>query len=950
METEPSSDRIDSLPLVDLRLLSQPELYTLSLSGATHRHRLRNDDFVIPKIDRSNFNESAGSRKQTYSKLRLNKRKQNFAVPGSSSLHIPLHIPEPVDLENSQIIYLLQQLFGVEPLRNAPRRDRGDVADLQLVPVPVDFKQPPQESATFQNLPIDVVDSSQRKRKRGRPRKNENSVSLFEEETRKVRGEGRTVAAVNEREFVMDVDGLDNDPFGEELKRRTEGLETERQLLEYLETLNGEWASQRKKRRIVPASDLGDLLPVGWKIIITLLRRAGRASVVCRRYVRLNTSHVTKHCMTAVSHGFGCETGTTVSTPRCNVTFCHGVLLLCSALVPSGHQFESCKEASAYLLSVSGVQDKGHLKFSYTDDGALQLSSSMNMASESSVGHVPTSDTKTDANTSYLSLAGASIHSSHEKQPPISSSIGSENFNGDLALGCKLGDGTSGDFRGPDHLTEDKQLLEANKNDGNSVQRCSHMEDRVCNLCSEKLVGAIESTDAACNLYIPLVFSTPFSNNSIDNGQISEDINAATCIKGGINNFSIEDRNTGFVQTFHNENEQAHVDSSGLGLSMKLEENTQKVSFQSSILAPNSEGEIFAGKNLEDRYPISSQVNMDIRDGEAINSDQQPSICSTDQAEIKDVSTDVKLQSRYEGCSLVSSHSELKHTSISNMDRTQTSELKDSAEENIFDSDLFSSSIDERACVHSGYISNVSFSSCTQDASEYGGFDFASDLKLTKDVSDNHIFSNEEAVTRCLQERSSLNDQNSMMDNLLHRSSQSNLFALTANQHASAFHDNVNNICDGTFDALKAVDAGYMEPQLGIVSCSNITLDAYTTASIMRRNSQECVSVPHGGSILNFEKKSDDGVNKANKSCLPEKAQNEVEIFQTDSMDSAGHAGGFSVPERLKEYIPEVGSRGWISRKLADGPTILLPSSNPDLCEKNIRRSSAEKLYERVVS
>lgn len=49
---------------------------------------------------------------------------------------------------------------------------------------------------------------------------------------------------------------------------------------------------------------------------------------------------------------------------------------------PDGHQFESCKEASAYLLSVSGVQDRSHLKSSYTD-GAQQLSSSMNRASES---------------------------------------------------------------------------------------------------------------------------------------------------------------------------------------------------------------------------------------------------------------------------------------------------------------------------------------------------------------------------------------------------------------------------------------------------------------------------------------------------------------------------------------------------------------------------------------
>jgi len=282
-EAEPSSNHIDSLPLVDLRLMSQPELYTLSISAATHRHRRASDnDSVIPKIDRSNFNESAGSRKQTYSKLRLNKRKQNSAVPASSSYHIP----EPVDQENSQIISLLQQLFGVEPLRNALRPDRGDAVDRQLFPVHVEFKQPPPVSVAFQNVPIDVIDASNRKRKRGRPRKNDNSVSVFEEETKKVNEEASAVVTVNERGFGMDADGLDYDPFGEELKRRTEGLETEPLLLEFLETLNGEWASQRKKRRIVQASDLGDLLPTGWKIVITLLRRAGRASVVCRRYVR----------------------------------------------------------------------------------------------------------------------------------------------------------------------------------------------------------------------------------------------------------------------------------------------------------------------------------------------------------------------------------------------------------------------------------------------------------------------------------------------------------------------------------------------------------------------------------------------------------------------------------------------------------------------------------------
>lgn len=775
----------------------------------------------------------------------------------------------------------MQQLFGVEPLRNV-------VEDRRLVPVPVEFKQAPPHSATFLNVPLDVVDGSQQKRKRGRPRKNENSVTVFVEEPWKVNlnrssgngegnsgvvignekgPEGNAVIIDNQKGFdgntaalgngkgfegnavamsdnkgfeanivatvkapVVDAVGLDEDPFGDELKRRTQGLETETQVLEFLETLNGEWASRRKKRRIVPASDVGNLLPMGWKIVITLMRRAGRASAVCRRYVS-----------------------------------------------PGGHQFESYREVSAYLLSVSGVQDRSELKSSYTD-GAQQLSSSVNMASESSVGHVPTGDKKAYANACYFSLAGASIHSSQENQAPISSLVGSENFHSDLALGCKLGDTAGGAFRDVDHQTEDKQLLEADKNDENSVQGCSHVEDRVCNVHSEKLVGAIEASDTACNLYIPLVFSTSFSNNNSDTGQFSDEINAATNIKGGgISNVDSQDRNTGCYETVPCENEQVHVDNNGLGLSVNLvEDDIQKMSLESSMLAPNSEGKIFADENLEDRHVSSSLEDMEIRDEKAIKDDKQQIICSRDQAEIKDVSANVKLQSSSEGCSLVSSQNELEHTSISHIDKTQTSMLKDSAEENIFDSDLFSSSIDERTCIHSGYVSNVSFSSCTQDASEYGGFDFASDLKLTKDVSDSHILSNEGDVTRCLQERSTLNDQNSMMD----ISSQSNLLAQTGNQHPSDFHDNVNNISDGTFDALKAVDAGCMEPQLGIVSCSNLAVDAYTTASIMQGKSHGCVSVPLGGSILNFEKQSDDGVHKANKSCLPDKAQN----FQTDSM------------------------------------------------------------------
>ncbi|XP_061345942.1 uncharacterized protein LOC133291657 [Gastrolobium bilobum] len=729
---ESSNDQIQSLPLIDLRLLSQSELYTLSLSAATHLHRRSDDDSVIPKIDRSVFNESAGSRKQTFSRLRLAPRnKQNSSVPASSSFHIPLRIPEPVDEENSQIIALLQQLFGVESLRNAKRHDDDD----RLVPVQVEFKQPSPESAVFpyQNIPIDVVNSDQRKRKRGRPRKKENSETLLEEEPRKVDedgdGDGKAVAMVNERGFVADAVRLadSGDPFGEELKRRTQGLETESQLLEFLESLNGEWGSQRKKRRIIQASYLGDLLPTGWKIVLCLMRRAGRASVVCRRYVS-----------------------------------------------PDGHQFESYKEVSEYLLSFFGVQDISHLKSNYTD-GSQKFSSNINMASESqSVGRVPTGDMKTDANSS-LCLASTSMNSHDEKQATISSSIGSEklntadgNLNSDLALGFKLGDTTSGAFGDLDHQTEDKQPLNAERNDANSVQGHSLAEDRVCNVSNENFVGAIEASDGACNLYIPLVFTTPFPYNNSGICQFSDERNAVTCIKSGMSNFAGQDRNNGCFGTAPCGNEQAHLDNNGLGISQRfLEEHIHKKGFESSMPAPNSEGKIFAGNNLEDRHLISSLKDMEMDDGKPVEDEKQKIISSRDQSEIKDISTNVKLQSSSEGCSLVPSQNELKYTSINSTDRTKTSMLKDSA---------------VGTCILSGSINNVSSSACTQDASESGGVDVAPNLKVAKDVCDNHIPPNVEVVTSYLQERNSSNDQNCKIDNLLHISSESNLLTPTGNQ------------------------------------------------------------------------------------------------------------------------------------------------------------------------
>ena len=336
--------RIETLPLIDLRLLSQSELFSLSLcsSSSSNASSLSssndNDDVLIPKIDRSVFNESAGSRKQTYSRLRLAPRKPQSPSSTSSS---PFFLPRQIDEENSQIISLLKQLFASEthnhdlvPFRVEYEPSLPDPSTEGLQNVRIEYEPsllPDSSNAGFQSVPIDVIGGGgggEMKRKRGRPRKNE--VMMIERkvevlpivpvnvgvssEGNKKRKRGRPRkddkcrkderkkerdvnvveerVMVNEKGDVVDVAALGNveDLYGEELKRRTEGLQTKDELLGFLSGLNGEWMSWRKNRRIVPASVIRDVLPRGWKLMLSIKKKAGYVWLHCRRYIRLSIS------------------------------------------------------------------------------------------------------------------------------------------------------------------------------------------------------------------------------------------------------------------------------------------------------------------------------------------------------------------------------------------------------------------------------------------------------------------------------------------------------------------------------------------------------------------------------------------------------------------------------------------------------------------------------------
>ncbi|XP_017971090.1 PREDICTED: uncharacterized protein LOC18608269 isoform X1 [Theobroma cacao] len=331
---------LDSLPFVDLTTLTQSELLSLSLCSPTSFDLHRSDNLVIPSIDRSIFNESAGSRRQTFSRPSPNNHHSSHHHPLRHRLPGLLPSPKPPPpfpplqdpeaLENRSIISSLKV-----SLKSHPEFHH------------LDFTSPPSSPRdamvsygirdTMVNFEIKDAMVSLGKRKRGRKPKVQAGTS----------GEARErgLEIMNKNGVAVDLEALGglDDPYGEELKRRTEGMAgNEEALFGFMRDLGGQWCSRRRKRRIVDASILGDALPVGWKLLLGLKRREGRASVYCRRY-----------------------------------------------LSPGGRQFVSCKELTAYLQSYFGGLHDAHLTMDKDGDIAQQVHQ---MVSENQGGTVQKED------------------------------------------------------------------------------------------------------------------------------------------------------------------------------------------------------------------------------------------------------------------------------------------------------------------------------------------------------------------------------------------------------------------------------------------------------------------------------------------------------------------------------------------------------------------------------
>ncbi|KAL2460424.1 Uncharacterized protein Adt_43844 [Abeliophyllum distichum] len=292
--------KTESLTYIDITQLSQSDLQALSLCSESAFDLHRTDDLVTPDIDRTLFNESAGSRRQAYSGLRHPHHRSHSRLPGlHPALKTHHHSHPSDDPVNHSIIHFLKHFLNGNHDPPPPPPPPPLPAQAELLPPPANG--PGLGLIRLQEKFKIKLHGGENKRKKVRRNRNSNKKRLLEN------GVGMELQKVNVKGEVVDFENLEkngDELYSEELRRRTMGMDTEEGVLGFLSGLEGQWCSRRKKRKYVDAGAFGDALPIGWKLLLGLRRRDFRVSVYCRRCIS-----------------------------------------------PTGQQFISCKEATSFLRS-----------------------------------------------------------------------------------------------------------------------------------------------------------------------------------------------------------------------------------------------------------------------------------------------------------------------------------------------------------------------------------------------------------------------------------------------------------------------------------------------------------------------------------------------------------------------------------------------------------------------
>ncbi|KAF8109918.1 hypothetical protein N665_0089s0037 [Sinapis alba] len=337
-----SGDRLsaESLALIDTRLLSQSELRSLShcsslspSSSSSFAASAGVDDDLTPKIDRSVFNESAGSRKQTFLRLRLAHHPPPPRPPSPRR--------QSDDSSREEVASLLRSLFSVDSAQTKEEEDEGEdgVEGQELISYPIH-----SNSIVYQNPYFDSVQGvsgDERRKRPGRPRKipNPSDLGIAVESNPGKRKRGRPPKSrdgfkIEDKEEIVNLENREGtvvdlnawacvaeDPYGEELRRITMGLVTNEELLGFFEELSGEWVENAgKKKKVVKACDFGGYLPRGWKLMLCIKKQGSSLWLACHSYIS-----------------------------------------------PDGQEFATCKEVSTYLQSLLKSRSNNQLNLLQSD-------------------------------------------------------------------------------------------------------------------------------------------------------------------------------------------------------------------------------------------------------------------------------------------------------------------------------------------------------------------------------------------------------------------------------------------------------------------------------------------------------------------------------------------------------------------------------------------------------
>ncbi|GMI64875.1 hypothetical protein HRI_000156800 [Hibiscus trionum] len=683
---------LESIPVVDLRLLSQPELLSLSLCSSSPSPSNAETELFTPKIDRSVFNESAGSRKQTFFRLR-------FAAPRSHLHHQhsspssepfpppPLNLnPESLDEESSNALSLLKSLFKIDDSVTANPEIDEPYDDKDLLPVQIEY---PDANSSLPNIPVDIVSSSVGKRKRGRPRKDGKDNLLIENERlpveeyketetldkpnetpnagnnssctggkrkrgrpRRDESQGRMIGNEQkkfeseiEREALGNVEKILG--IEEELRRRTEGIVTEAQLSEFMGGLEGEWASKKQKKRIVDAAGFGNVLPQGWKLKLFVKRRGNHFWLACSRYIS-----------------------------------------------PNGQQFVSCKEVSSYLFSFGGLKDSS-LETSNVADRSIDF------GVKPSSGNLPITNRSSEPE-KQAPLQRMGSPREVQRAEIIKCHKCTMTFSLQDDFICHLLSSHKGSAMSSGHGTSTNEEVK-NKNGKYECHFCHELfEERNCYsshlaIHIENNVKKVEGFVGEQNIIQPLNSAgnneigpgfrcsesnenplvQTFTDNNHDGNLLSRDeqdkVNrnekaekncdkqgkfySATDNKGDVNDTAAAaDLNV----CLGSENILYTADKEGIsqpsrkidaGFALPVEKKKREFASSTSFLAPNAKGNIFTDMNIEDRHFPSFLKGMEADLKDKATRDDRKAGCS----DTSNVRVDAKQENYGEGYSLIPS-------------------------------------------------------------------------------------------------------------------------------------------------------------------------------------------------------------------------------------------------------------------------------------------------------